>query len=301
MSSPGYYFFGARGPKLIAAIITYAAVCFLLLGYDQGVLSGVLTNPSFLDAMGHPSNSMIGTVTAIYDVGAWLGAMLCSIFGEKIGRKRSAYLGLGTMLIGAAIQTASYSAAQMLVGRIITGLGMGTNGATFPMWAAEMVKPSHRGRLLSALGSSVGFGIFFSYWFEYGLSYVNAPASWRVPVALQMLFATVSLSMLVFLPESPRWLVAHDRLEEATGVLAAVESKTADGNTPEVVARRDDIVRALELEHAQGPVRWRELFQNNETKNRRRFFLAIGIQVFQQMSGVNARKSQEANLLVADD
>ena len=116
-----------------------------------------------------------------------------------------------------------------------------------------------------------------------------------------MVFATVSLSMLVFLPESPRWLVAHDRLEEATGVLAAVESKTADGNTPEVIARRDDIVRALELEHAQGPVRWRELFQNNETKNRRRFFLAIGIQVFQQMSGVNARKSQEANLLVEED
>lgn len=131
------------------------------------------------------------------------------------------------------------------------------------MWAAEMVKPKYRGRMLSALGSSVGFGIFFSYWFEYGLSYVNAPASWRVPVALQMVFTTASLSMLVFLPQSPRWPVAHDRLEEATGVLAAVESKTADSNTLEVVARRDDIVQALEFEHAQGPVQWRELFQNN--------------------------------------
>ncbi|MCJ1246025.1 hypothetical protein MMC30_003229 [Trapelia coarctata] len=141
---------------------------------------------------------MLGTLVAIYDVGAFFGAMLCSAFGEKLGRQRSAYIGLGTMIVGTAIQTASFSAAQMLVGRIITGL------------------------------------------------------------------------------------------EEATAVLAAVESKDATETHPNVVARRDDILHVLELEHAQGPVRWGELFENNETKNRRRFFLAIGIQVFQQMSGVNA-------------
>ena len=61
------------------------------------------------------------------------------------------------------------------------------------------------------------------------------------------------------------------------------------------------LIPALELEHAQGPVRWAELFQNNETKNRRRFFLAVGIQVFQQISGVNARKSHETSLLVQED
>lgn len=71
-------------------------------------------------------------------------------------------------------------------------------------------------------------------------------------------------------------------------MLAAVESAESNEHTPAVIARRDDIVYALELEKAQGPVQWKELFQNNETKNRRRFFLAIGIQVFQQMSGVNA-------------
>lgn len=62
MSHSGYYFFGARGPRLVTAVIVCAAVTFLLLGYDQGVLSGVLTNTDFLDAMGHPSSSLIGKV-----------------------------------------------------------------------------------------------------------------------------------------------------------------------------------------------------------------------------------------------
>jgi MFS family permease len=229
-------------------------------------------------------------------------------FGEKLGRKGSSYAGLAIMIIGAALQTSSFSLAQMIVGRIFAGIGMGTLAATLPMWAAEMVKPRNRGKLLSVLGSSIGFGIFFSYWFEYGLSYVSGPISWRLPVSLQMVFASISLVMLPFLPESPRWLIAHDRLEEAVAILAALESKDATEHTPAVVARRDEIVLALEIEQAQGPVRWRELFWNNEVKNRRytysipksryrsfltcklfrRVILAIGISVFQQMSGVNA-------------
>lgn len=60
MAAPGYYFFGARGPKLVAAIVICAAVAFLLLGYDQGVLSGVLTNQHFVETMGYPSSSLIG-------------------------------------------------------------------------------------------------------------------------------------------------------------------------------------------------------------------------------------------------
>lgn len=193
----------------------------------------------------------------------------CLVFGEKLGRKGSAYAGLTIMMLGAAIQTSSYSVAQMIVGRIGTGLGMGTLAATLPMWAAEMVKPAHRGKLLSALGSSIGFGILFSYWLEYGLSFADGPVSWRFPVSFQMIIASVSLVLLPFLPESPRWLIAHDRLDEAVAVLAAVEAQDATEQHPNVVARRDDIILALEFEHAQGPVQWSELWQNNETKNRR--------------------------------
>lgn len=62
----GYYFFGARGNKLVAAIIVCAGAGFLLLGFDQGVLSGVITNPDFLSAMKHPTSGVIGEFLTIF-------------------------------------------------------------------------------------------------------------------------------------------------------------------------------------------------------------------------------------------
>jgi hypothetical protein len=60
--SNGHYFFGARGTKLSSAVIVCAGAGFLLLGYDQGVLSGVIGNTDFLDTLDHPSSSVVGTL-----------------------------------------------------------------------------------------------------------------------------------------------------------------------------------------------------------------------------------------------
>lgn len=72
-----------------------------------------------------------------------------------------------------------------------------------------------------------------------------------------------------FLPESPRWLIAHDRVDEGVHVLACLESKDATADTPAVVARRMDIQIALAAEHAAGPLRWAELWEDSITGNRR--------------------------------
>ncbi|CCX32891.1 putative Myo-inositol transporter 1 [Pyronema domesticum] len=282
------YFFGARGTKLVASVVLASSSAFLLLGYDQGVLGGLLANHHLQDVLGHPSPSMTGTIVAIYDIGCLVGALITAAWAENYGRRKSAMCGLSIMLIGAALQTSSFSREQMIVSRTITGVGNGINAATIPMWVSEIVKPHNRGRLNSFSGSMIGFGIFFSYWFDYGLSYVKGDISWRLPIALQMLFAMVTLTMIFFLPESPRWLVAHDNVEEAAHVLACLESTTATPSTPSVVAALTDIQTAIAAEHAAGPVQWKELWTEGELKNRTRVLLACGINFFQQMSGCNA-------------
>jgi hypothetical protein len=112
-----------KGGPLVAAITTVCASSFLLFGYDQGVMSGVVISQYWLDEMGNPSTVMTGTITALYDVGAVFGAIVAALTVERLGRKRSLIVGSILIIIGAILMGASVERIQMIVGRIVTGLG----------------------------------------------------------------------------------------------------------------------------------------------------------------------------------
>lgn len=106
-----------------------------LFGYDQGVFGGVIITPDFLDQINlNGRTTMISTITAIYDIGCFFGAILVCVIGDPLGRKRCILLGTTIMSIGAIIQIASYNVPEMFVGRIITGIGNGINTSTAPVW-----------------------------------------------------------------------------------------------------------------------------------------------------------------------
>lgn len=108
-----------KGQALIFMILLTSGMDFLLFGYDQGLFGGILGGEFFQDMLGHPNATMSGLVTAIYDIGCAVGAVVAFVFGEKIGRKNSILLANVIVVIGAAIQTASYSYWQMFVARIV--------------------------------------------------------------------------------------------------------------------------------------------------------------------------------------
>lgn len=99
--------------------------------------------------------------------------------------------------VGATLQTSSFSKAQLLVARYITGIGTGIETTTVPMYQSELVEASKRGKYVCAEALFVGVGIVIAYWFDYGMSYVEGAISWRLPVACQMTFA-ITVSILVF-------------------------------------------------------------------------------------------------------
>lgn len=78
-----------RGGKLLAFILLASGLDFLLFGYDQGLFGGILASDGFNEMLGNPTPTLTGFVTAVYDIGCALGAVMAFIFGEKIGRKRS--------------------------------------------------------------------------------------------------------------------------------------------------------------------------------------------------------------------
>lgn len=121
------------GSLLVAAITSVCSSGFLLFGYDQGVMSGVVVSHFWLAQMGHPSTIMVSTITALYDVGAVFGSIGAAVVGDKLGRKRTLMLGCGVLIIGSILMASCYERIQMMFGRILTGLGIGfiTSGDYF--------------------------------------------------------------------------------------------------------------------------------------------------------------------------
>ena len=126
------------GKALNWAITATAGSGFLLFGYDQGVMSGLLTGQAFTRTFPEMdttegaggSASLQGLVVAIYEIGCFFGAIFCLLAGERLGRRRCIMLGCVVLSIGATLQAAAFGIPQMIVGRIIAGLGNGMNTST---------------------------------------------------------------------------------------------------------------------------------------------------------------------------
>ncbi|OMP81755.1 Sugar transporter STL1 [Diplodia seriata] len=262
-----------------------------LFGYDQGVFSGVVVTQDFLelhDLVRPGRTKVLSTVTAIYDVGCFFGAIIAFTVGERLGRKKSVLLGTTVMAVGALIQTSSYSLAQMFVGRTILGFGNGINTATAPIWQTETSQAKWRGNLviLEMVMNIAGFALV--NWINYGLSFRGGSVAWRFPLAFQFSFIFILWATVPWLPESPRWLVGQGRLHEAQSIIAALEAKPdADPYVVEQLHTIEYSVR-YEISHA---VRWRDLLRGRantgSTKPVRRLLLGAGTQFMQQFEGIN--------------
>src|ERR1700753_1213688 len=136
------------------------------------------------------------------------------------------------MIIGVIIQVTAIkghrATAQFIIGRTITGIGNGINTSTIPTYQAECSRSTNRGLLICIEGGIIAFGTLIAYWIDYGASYGNADLVWRFPIAFQIVFGLIIMVAMIWLPESPRWLLTRDRQEEALTVLAALRGCDRD-------------------------------------------------------------------------
>ncbi|KAL4863161.1 hypothetical protein BDV12DRAFT_189884 [Aspergillus spectabilis] len=276
------------GFNFLSLGVVFTTSCgFLLFGYDQGVLGGLIENENFQVTFNRPSQMVIGQITATYDLGCFFGAILCMACGDRIGRRLSIASGCLLLTLGAVVQTASCSVAQMVVGRFVAGLGNGLNTTAIPVWQSEMSKPRHRGPLAVLHLALNQLGNVTAQWLNFGLGYIgHQSVSWRFPIAFQIFYAVVTIVLLPWLPDSPRWLIQKGRFEEAKAVAARLHDK--DINDPELVALHEASIQHIQHEVEVSKVSWRSLSQSDSLRTRRRVILGMGTQFMQQWGGINA-------------
>lgn len=85
--------------------------------------------------------AVLGIVIAIFEIGCLIGALSCMEIGDRFGRRYTVVIGMGLLVIGGILQAAAFNLATLIVGRIISGLGLGIDVATIPTWQSECSKP----------------------------------------------------------------------------------------------------------------------------------------------------------------
>ncbi|KAJ4397457.1 hypothetical protein N0V93_001685 [Gnomoniopsis smithogilvyi] len=210
---------------------------------------------------------MSGLVTGIYDIGCALGAVVAFAFGERLGRRRSVILANAIVIVGAAIQAASYSYAQMFVTRIITGTGVGLSTVAIPILQSESLPAHNRGALLVVQSALIIIGVAVASWLCFATLYADSSMQWRFPVAYG--------------------LPKKGRADEARATIARLLDRDEDNE--EVQGQLTEILEGIAAEEAVGESSWKEVFSNNNnTRNLHRVLLGMGPYMFNQWSGINS-------------
>ncbi|OAA66682.1 General substrate transporter [Niveomyces insectorum RCEF 264] len=289
-------FLNLRGAKLQAAQI-WAVILpsYILFGYNNSVAGGLLNLPSWIetfpqlntatttgDTKNHNS-TVQGTVVAMYTLGCFFGSVDCIWLGDRLGRKRTIMLAALTNIVGAILQSTSFSLAQLIVGRLVSGFGFGHLTATAPNWQAECSGAAHRGAAVMLEGLFISSGLAIGGWVNLGMSFHSGSVAWRFPLALSIVWSLLILMNTPFLPESPRWLIQKNRVEEARVVLADLNN--TEPNAADVNQSVSEIQMSIEL---AGQAKFRHILKNGPLRLWHRTCLACAAQCFQQMGGINA-------------
>lgn len=204
---------------------------------------------------------------------------------DLIGRKWTMALAAIIFQTGAAVMTFAHSFQVLMIGRFLAGIGIGLGGMIAPVYIAEISPSANRGSLTSFPEIFINLGILLGYVSNYAFSGLSVHKNWRVMLAVGILPSVFIGVALFIIPESPRWLVLQNRVDEARAVLL----KTNE-NEAEVEERLEEILLAAGVgtaEKYEDKSIWRD-FLIPSPPLRRMLITGIGIQCFQQITGIDA-------------
>ncbi|KAK9369644.1 general substrate transporter [Lipomyces kononenkoae] len=268
----------------VYTISAFTALGGAISGFDISSMSGVISGEQYQNYYGNPLGTRQGVITSALAAGSLVGALFSSYLGDIFSRKVAIQIGASLWCTGAAIQAASTGVPMLIVGRVISGLCVGITTTIVPIYQSEISPRQVRGRIVSLQQFAITWGIMIQYFIEYGCSFLNSTASFRVPWSVQTLPAIVLFIGLFWFPRSPRWLASKDRWDEALLVLAFLRTTNCDVNHPMVLAEYKEIEDQIKLEREEESNSYAELFSR---KVRKRVLLSMAIAMWSQLSGMN--------------
>lgn len=255
-------------------------------------MSGIISDNAFAKVFTATKDdaTMQALVTAVYELGCLVGAIFALFFGDRTGRRWMIFSGAIVMIVGVIIQVTSFVGhiplLQFFIGRVITGIGNGMNTSTIPTYQAECSKTSNRGLLICIEGGVIAIGTAIAYWIDFGAHYGPDDLVWRFPIAFQIFFGLIIIIGMFFLPDSPRYLISKDRIQEGEYVLAALAGREVHDHETQI--QKQSVIESIRASGSAQKTRFRDLITGGRTQHFRRMLIGSSSQIFQQLGGCNA-------------
>ncbi|KIV93515.1 hypothetical protein PV10_04726 [Exophiala mesophila] len=271
----------------IALVVTLGGFSF---GFGSSSFITSIGQPGFylyfnLDPASSHTASIITAINALYCFGAAVGSIGQSWFADKWGRKKALLLAGVIALVGNALVAGSVAIGMMIACRIIQGCGLGALLALVPIYLAEVAPPRSRGLLTGLTVLSFGFGFVACAWIAVGCYHAkNLTLSWRLPLSLSCVPQLFLLPGLLFVPESPRFLIWRNELDEAWRILKRLHHDPECSTDEDARTEFTQIVRQVDVENEEKAT-FIQMFKKPSW--RRRSLLVLFLLFAVQSTGVN--------------
>ncbi|WP_304458651.1 sugar porter family MFS transporter [Alicyclobacillus sendaiensis] len=215
----------SQGSRAYAVTISLAAAMGgLLYGYDTAVISGAI---GFLKTLYHLSPFMQGLVISSIMIGGVIGVAASGFLSDRVGRRKVLMTAAILFAIAAFVSAISTNVTTLILARIVGGLGIGMGSALSVTYISECAPTQIRGALSSLYQLLTIIGIFLTYLTNYLIQSSatvtwDVHTGWRWMLGLGSVPSAIFFLVLLFAPESPRWLVKAGRVDEAKRILVRI-------------------------------------------------------------------------------
>ncbi|KAL4802618.1 general substrate transporter [Aspergillus unguis] len=252
-------------------------------GYDGSLVNGLQSLQNWMGFMNQPAGTWLGFINAIYPCGALVSQVLAAWASNRFGRKPCVWVGILFAVAGAVLGAAAPNDTVYIVSRVLVGMSSGWITNAPPLLLNEIAYPAHRSVSSCLFNMGYYVGAVISSWVTFATMTYASSWSWRLPTLLQMLCPIIAIPGFLLTPESPRWLIGQNRIEEARKVLADLHAG-GDLTSPLVTHEVQEIQRAIAAEkESHESSSYRALIAT--PGNRHRLLITVTLGIFSQWSG----------------
>lgn len=265
-------------------VLFIAYLCGMLNGFDGSLMGAINAMLPYQKHFGlDGAGASTGLVFAIYNIGALPAVVLTGPVNDYWGRRAGMFTGSCIIIVGTCIQAPAVNMGMFLTGRFLLGFGVSFCCVSAPCYVSELAHPKWRGTMTGLYNTMWYIGSIIASWTCYGTNYIEGNGAWRIPIWLQLVSSIIVAGGAFFLPESPRWLVAQDRVDEARQILGKYHGEGREDH-PIVNLQISEMYYQIQTDATDK--RWWDYSGLVKTRNARsRLICVLGMAFFGQWSG----------------